>query len=135
MKKQIKKNTDKKITIEDLAGIVQRGFAEQDKKTDKKIEDLAGMVRRGFDGVNDKFNEVDKRFDLIETKFDRKFIAIENHLDGMGERIVSVEDRLISLEKGQEEIKMKLDNVVYRTEFLNLQKRIEVLEKTIGVKN
>ena len=35
------------------------------KKT--TIDDLAGMVKRGFDAVVVRFNEMDKRFDRIEN--------------------------------------------------------------------
>lgn len=39
----------KKITIDDLAGIMTSGFEKQEKITDKKIDDLAAMTKRGFD--------------------------------------------------------------------------------------
>lgn len=98
------------------------------KNKQTTIDDLALMVKKGFDGVNGeankRFNQVDERFE----KIDRKLNKIDERFDGMDER-------LVSLEKGQEEIKMKLDNVVYRTEFIELQRRIEVLEKTVGVKS
>ena len=63
------------------------------------LDNLAGMIKRGFDGV-------DKRFDGIEK-------------------------RLANLEEGQEEIKLKLDNVAYRFELVELQKRVDRLEKIV----
>jgi len=39
-----------------------------------------------------------------------------------------------TLEKGQEEIKLRLDNVAYCFELVELQKRVEILEKKISFK-
>lgn len=78
------------------------------KKTKKNItlDDLAGMVAQGFSDMDSKF---DKKF----TDFDKK---------------------LSTLEEGQEHIKLKLDNVAYRFELVELQKRVDLLEKHIGIK-
>lgn len=38
-----------------------------------------------------------------------------------------------SLEKGQEDIKLRLDNVAYRFELVELQNRVEFLEKKMGI--
>ena len=82
-------------------------------KTKKKkiiqLDDLAVMVKDGFDQVDKRFDQVDKRF---------------NHL----EKVVD------TLEKGQEEIKLRLDNVAYCFELVELQKRVEILEKKISFK-
>ena len=37
-----------------------------------------------------------------------------------------------NLERGQEDIKLKLDNVAYRFELQELQRRVELLEKKAG---
>ena len=63
------------------------------------IEDLAGMVKRGFDGVDKKFHEIDEKLNVLAT--------------------------------GQEEIKLRLDNVAYRFELVELQKRVELLEQKV----
>jgi len=34
------------------------------------IDDLAGMVQKGFDGVDLRFDKVDKRFDKIEDRLE-----------------------------------------------------------------
>ena len=81
----------KKVTIEDLAVMVQTGFSEAGQKTGE-----------GFDGL-------EKRMDGLEKRMD-------------------------GLEQGQEEIKLKLDNVAYRFELVELQRRGEILEKKLGAK-
>ncbi|MDD4900512.1 MAG: hypothetical protein PHS62_00145 [Patescibacteria group bacterium] len=75
---------NKKVTIEDLAAMVQTGFAEAE-------------------------NSHSKRFNRTE-------------------------ERLDTLERGQEEIKLKLDNVAYRFELVELQRRVEILEKKVSNK-
>lgn len=77
-------------------------------KRNKKItnEDLARMVQNGFDEMKGR---VDKRFDKVESRLD-------------------------ILEQGQEDIKLKLDNVAYRFELEDLEKRVERLELKTGLK-
>lgn len=48
---------EKHITIDDLAGMIQKGFEE----TAKKVE-----MEACFDGIDKRFDEVDKRLDRIE---------------------------------------------------------------------
>jgi len=75
-------------------------------KKETTIEDLAGMVAKGFDEAKtnlDQFRgEVGKRFDVLEDS--------------------------------QEQIKLKLDNVAYRFELVELQRRVDILEKKAGIK-
>lgn len=67
------------------------------KKKNITIDDLAGMVAKGFEGVNSRIDKLDTRLGNVEI--------------------------------GQEEIKLKLDNVAYRFELRELERRIELLEK------
>lgn len=43
------------------------------------IEDLAGMVKRGFDKVDVRFDRVDLKFEKVEARLDR----IEKKLEGV----------------------------------------------------
>lgn len=47
----------------------------------------------------------------------------------------NLEPTLKVLEDGQEQIKLRLDNVAYRFELEALQKRVEFLEKKLGVQH
>ena len=45
------------------------------------IEDLAGMVKRGFDAVDARFDKIDARFEKVDARFDdmdARFDRIEN---------------------------------------------------------
>lgn len=73
----------KKVTIEDLAVMTQKGFLAVDKR---------------FDGVDKKFGEIDKRFDEVDKRLDR----IENLL------IRDHENRLNRIDDDMRVIKTRL---------------------------
>ena len=76
------------------------------KKKETTIDDLAVMINSGFNEIKESNAQEHKE---------------------MGRK-------LNSLEQGQEDIKVRLDNVAYRFELVELQKRVEVLEKRNGIK-
>jgi len=86
------------------------GMAKKNKKI--TMEDLAGMVQRGFSGLEDK----------MAMKADTN--RIENNLKILSENNT----------REHKDIKLRLDNVAYRFELVELQKRVEVLEKKAGMK-
>jgi len=71
----------------------------------EEIEGLAIIVNNGFNATQ-KFNN--QRFDKLEKRFD-------------------------VVERGQEDIKLRLDNVAYRFELIELQSRVKRLEKKVGI--
>lgn len=81
------------------------------KKIKKNIslDDLGGMIKRSFDSVDKRFDSLDKRFDGVDA-------------------------RLENLEQGQEEIKLKLDQVAYRFEIQELDRRLKRIEVKLGLK-
>lgn len=78
-------------------------------KAQKEIFPTARMVKEGFDDMDERFKEVHKRFDRVESRLD-------------------------DLDKGQEEIKLKLDNVAYRFEVEDLDKRLRKVEVKLGLR-
>ena len=109
------KTQKKKITMDDLAGMINAGTGETKNFVRKEIGDLAGMVQRGF-------AETAKKVELDGVK--AGVINLGNNL-----RILSENNT-----REHEEIKLRLDNVAYRFELVELQKRVETLEKRIGIK-
>lgn len=87
-----------------------------DKQTKNEFNNLGRMVKKGFDHVDKRFDDVNKRFDGVDKRFD------------------SVEARLDNLEKGQEEIKLRLDQVAYRFELQDLEKRFEKRLRKVELK-
>ena len=80
-----------------------------DKDIKKEFQNLARMVKKGFDHVDSRFNKVDKKFNTINNRLD-------------------------ILEQGQEDIKLRLDNVAYRFELKDLEKRLEKIELKLGLR-
>jgi len=87
-------------------------FVQIEKIVEKSTENLAVMINGGFNATqkiineNQKFNN--QRFDQIDKRFD-------------------------TLESGHEDIKLRLDNVAYRFELIELQSRVKRLEKKAGI--
>ena len=81
----------KNITIDDLAGMVQRGFFGVDKRFNE--------VDKRFNEVDKRFNEVDKRFDILETEMNARFDQLEKIiLHEYRERIERLEDQIKELQ-------------------------------------
>lgn len=102
----------KRITIEDLASMVQRGFEETAKKAD---------VDRRFGDVSKCFDEVGKRLESVNNRFD------------------NVDNQLYEIRKDVSEIRK---NVVYRDEFEklifefgDLMARVKYLEQKLGIQS
>ena len=78
-------------------------------KKNVTLDNLAGMVKRGFDGVDKRLDENLKEHRTIMAKLD-------------------------NLENGVEEIKLKLDQVAYRFEVQELDRRLKRVEAKLGFK-
>ncbi|MDO8592307.1 MAG: hypothetical protein Q7R92_00870 [bacterium] len=60
-------------------------------------------------------------------------VMVKQGFDGVTKEFRKVSQRMDTLEQGQEAIKLRLDNVAYRFELVELQKRVEKIEKKVGV--
>lgn len=86
----------KKITIDDLAAIIKKGFDE--------TEDLAVMIKEGFDGVDKRFDGVDKRLDKLERgheEIERRLtnVAYRFELVDLQKRVQKMEDIVLRQRK------------------------------------
>jgi len=73
------------------------------KKLKKNItlDNLAGMVQRGFLGVDKKFNEVYERFDKISKRIDgldNKIDALYLEVSSIDKKINKIDERLAKIE-------------------------------------
>ena len=103
----IKKN----ITIDNLADLMQKGFAKAEKDTDKKVDDLAVMVQKGFNEVDKHFEQVDKRFNGIDKRLDGMVTKAEmnRRFDGLEDRVLaSHQKRIERLEAEAKELRQIL---------------------------
>ena len=61
------------------------------------IEDLAGMVKRGFDAVDARFDAMDTRFDKMDgrvDKIDQRLVNIESEMAYVKARVTEI-DRVL----------------------------------------
>ncbi len=81
------------------------------------LSELARMIASGFADTATKadIHGLNTRADQIEGRLD------------------SVELRLGSLEVGQEDIKLRLDSLAYKFEVKEFARRVETLEKKVGI--
>ena len=94
-------------------------------------------MEKGFKLADEK---MEKGFKLADEKMEKGFkrsderleAAIDNLALITGKGFEHVDERMDFLEQGQEDIKMRLDNVAYRFELVELQRRVEVLEKRVN---
>ena len=56
---------------------------------------------------------------------------VKTGFDEMGKQFEKIDKRLTALETGQEDIKLRLDNVAYRFEIVEVQKRLKALEEIV----
>ena len=84
----------KELTTNDLANLMQKGFANAEKDTNKKIagltstiDSLAIMTKEGFDDVHGELKEINTRLDRIEN------ILIAGH----DRRIERLEDGMLQI--------------------------------------
>jgi len=85
----------KKITLEDLALVTKKGFAESKKTVDKLMQEMRG----GFDGVDVKIKESEKRIikeidTKIDTKIDELALITKRGFDAVDERFDEVDEKL-----------------------------------------
>ena len=100
------KKTPKKITLENLSEKIDNGFKKVEKDTSQKIN----------------------------KKIDQLALAVKNGFDENTKQHQQIFDRTDNLEQGQEEIKLKLDQVAYRFEVQELDRRLKRVEAKLKIK-
>ncbi len=131
----------KETTIDELAIMIQKGFESMDNKFSKKFEG----IDKKFEGIDKKFEGIDKKFESIDKKFegiDKKFEGIDKKFEVVHEELKKINIKLDVLERGQEDLKLRQDNVPYRFELKEQEetlddhdKRIRFLERKVLLTN
>lgn len=94
-------------------------------------EDLAAMVKRGFDDVTERMakkTDVDKQFEAV----DKRFEVVDKRLGRLEMEASHTNARLGVIERDVAEIRK---HFVYRDEFEDLMSRVLYLEKKVGIKS
>ncbi len=86
------------------------------------LDDLARMTALGFDEVKKEIQGVGN-----ETK------GLKNETKGLKNEIDEIKKDVKELMQGQEDIKLRLDNVVYRFELEDVERRVKKLEMKLKI--
>jgi len=87
------------------------------KKSEITLEDLAIIIQQGFEEAR---NENEKRF-----------VKLEQGQAKLEQGQAKLEQGQAKLEQGQEEIKLRMCNVAYRIDIIDLQKRLQKVEDIV----
>lgn len=98
---------------------------------DESFNQLSIMIGNAFDHVDKRFNHIEKRLDTHDKRFDQhdqQFRNINARLD-----LIEIDlSNLRNLHKEVREIRELLDEVVTRSEFTKLEKRLARVERHLG---
>lgn len=97
----------KKMTLDDLAEMVQRGFVDTETRLGAKIDNVEQKLGSRIDGVEKELGGIIGRLNGVENRLDNVVVDIS----GM-----------------KKEILKKLDKKVDKVEFTGFEERVSVLE-------
>ncbi|MCK5122888.1 MAG: hypothetical protein KAQ87_01960 [Candidatus Pacebacteria bacterium] len=112
--------TKKEITIDELAGMMQRGFVALENKMDSKFDKLDSKFDRLDNKVNGLKSEMDRKFDRVDERFDQ-VLTNQDHILGRLENLETDNTAGAEASRRQED---KLEDY---------EKRIIVTEKKLGI--
>lgn len=123
MKKENKKT--KKVSIEDLAVMVSKGF----NNVDEKFKEVHKKMDKGFSDVNEKFNNVHKEIEDLAIMTGRGFEDVDKRFSELDSRLSKKVDDV------EEKLSRKIDGLSYRIDdlFLNRATREELKILSIRV--
>jgi len=110
---------DGNITKTDLTQAIGQAVGELKNYTDQSINKAVGELKNYTD------QSINKAVGELKSYADQRS---EEILQAISQFSTEVDQRLINLEDGQEAIKLMLDNVPYRFELADLDKRVKLLE-------
>lgn len=84
----------KKITIEDLAVMVQKGLDESDARMQKGFDESDAKTQKGFAEMRDSFSRVNARLDVVETRLVDLDVVSRNEFDDLLGRVSYLERKL-----------------------------------------
>ncbi len=111
-----------------LDGLFDESIIKSMAKKKTTIEDLAGMVKRGFGGVDKRFEQVDKRFDGVDKRFD----GVDADIKFLKGEVAHLNVSMTTVQRDVAEIRKQF---VRRDEFDDLFGRVAYLERRLGIKS
>lgn len=90
------------------------------KNKEITIDELATMVQKGFESIEVK---MDKRFEKVEKKIE----GVDDRLSNVESKVNQIDRRLFSIEEDVADIKIK--------QYGDLNKRVHFIERKLGISN
>ncbi len=89
----------KKITLENLAQMVAKGFIQMDKRFDSMEKKFKNRIDKLSDKTDRHFNNVDQRMDIIESdvkdiKYNRMHYAYVTDVNKLEKRVGVLEKKI-----------------------------------------
>jgi len=112
--------------------------ATLEEKVDKLVEKSdqhEGMLKTLSGTMGDLSKTVGsltKTVQHVSDNLDALAVITKKGFEQVDKRLNNLEVKTDRLERGQEDIKLRLDNVAYRFELVELQRRVVLLEKKAG---
>lgn len=97
-----------------------------------KIDKLVEIIKQVDKKNDDRFNDLEKTIDSLAIITKNGFDLVGQRFEQVDKKLDEVDKKLTLLDRGQEDIKLRLDNVAYRFELTELQRRVILLEKKAG---
>lgn len=110
------------------------------------IEDLAGMVNHGFSDVTKRFKDVDKRFDKVDARLgviESDISYLKDRVTGIGRTLDRHEELLEEHSEDLKWIRARVEKLtdpksenraISAKEFIVLETRVRTLEQKIALK-
>lgn len=124
----------KKVTLEFLAAVIESNHKITNQALKKNSEDinvLAGVVKKNSEDINSLTQAVRENSENIDSLA----IIVKNRFDESDEKIEKIQTDVEFLKQGEDRIELRLTNVAYRFDLVNLQDRVQVLEEKLGIKS
>jgi uncharacterized phage infection (PIP) family protein YhgE len=123
--------------VDKLASAMEGGFKSIDKQFEK--------VDKRLENVDTRFKSIDNRLEILDTKITKGFDRAEENREILariiGEsfleantNIKQIDEKVIGLAQGQEDIQLRLDSMAPQFEVSELQRRAKRLEDRTGIK-
>jgi len=112
-------NDNKNITIEDLAGMVHKGFLEAQEDREK--------IKEEINEIKNKLFSLEKRVMFIEDKITEHSKILREHSEILRKHSEELREIKILVQKFQEEKETDREKVVW------LEKRVDRLEAKVGI--
>lgn len=113
----------KPLTTDELARMTARGFHDVVDRLGKKMDE-------GFSGMNHKFEgafaQLNLRIDKLERRVDRLEATLKSKVEYLDRRIDAVLDEVA-------EVKALVEKAATREQVRALERRVVVLERTVGL--